>query len=306
MSIHPERRGLRLEAPAKINIDLKILGKDESGFHQLETHFAAVGLYDVLTVALAEEGLELVVEGADLGDPRDNLVYRAAAAFLAATEVSEGVRMTLEKAIPAGAGLGGGSSDAAATLKLLNRLHDDPLSEVDLSVIGRGIGADVPFFLFPSPCALGFDRGDRLMAVDPLPESPVVLALPPIHVSTAEAYAMLADARGATDTFTVDEHEVVNIRTMPDWDGAAKDAANDFEEVIFDRHPSLGVLRNEIEEAGAFLARLSGSGAAVFGLFDEGEKAAEAAETLAESFPEVAFVVTETLTSWPQVHLARG
>ncbi len=306
VSIHPDRRGLRLEAPAKINIGLKVLGKDESGFHQLETHFAAVGLYDVLTVARAEEGLELVVEGAELGDPRDNLVYRAAAAFLAEADVAEGARMTLEKAIPAGAGLGGGSSDAAATLKLLNRLHDDPLSEVDLSVIGRSLGADVPFFLFPSPCALGFDRGDRLVAIDPLPESPIVLALPPIHVGTADAFVMLADSRGGANTITMEEHEVVNVRTMPDWDSAAKDAANDFEEVIFDRHPSLGVLRNEIEEAGAFLARLSGSGAAVFGLFDEGEKAAEAAEKLAESFPEVAFVVTETLTAWPQTHLARG
>lgn len=306
VSIHPDRRGLRLEAPAKINIGLKVLGKDESGFHQLETHFAAVGLYDVLTVARAEEGLELVVEGAELGDPRDNLVYRAAAAFLAEAEVAEGARMTLEKAIPAGAGLGGGSSDAAATLKLLNRLHDNPLSEVDLSVIGRSLGADVPFFLCPSPCAFGFDRGDRLVAIDRLPESPIVLALPPIHVATADAYAMLAASRGGANTFTMDEHEVVNVRTMPDWDGATKDAANDFEEVIFDRHPSLGVLRNEIEEAGAFLARLSGSGAAVFGLFDDGEVAAAAAEKLAESFPEVSFVATETLTAWPQTHLARG
>lgn len=306
MPMHPDRRGLRLEAPAKINIDLKVLGQDESGFHQLETHFAAVGLYDVLTVALTEDGLELVVEGAELGDPRDNLVYRAAAAFVAEAEVAEGARMTLEKAIPVGAGLGGGSSDAAATLKLLNRLHDDPLSEVDLSIIGCGLGADVPFFLFPSPCALGFDRGDRLVAIDPLQESPIVLALPPIQVNTAEAYTMLADSRGGTVTFTTDEHEVGNVRKMPDWDGAAKDAANDFEDVIFDRHPSLGVLRNEIEEAGAFLARLSGSGAAVFGLFDEGEAATAAAEKLAESFPEVSFVVTETLTAWPRTHLARG
>ncbi len=304
--MHPDRRGLRLEAPAKINIDLKVLGQDESGYHQLETHFAAVGLCDVLTVALAEEGLELVVEGAELGDPRDNLAYRAAAAFLAEAEVAEGARMTLEKSIPAGAGLGGGSSDAAVTLKLLNRLHDEPLSDVDLAVIGRGLGADVPFFLFPSPCALGFDRGDRLVPIDPLPESPIVLALPPIHVSTAEAYAMLAESRRGTGTFTTDEHEVVNVRTMPDWNGAAKDATNDFEDVIFERHPSLGVLRSEIEGAGAFLARMSGSGAAVFGLFDEGEAAAEAAKKLAESFPEVSFVVTETLTAWPQTHLARG
>lgn len=306
VSIHPDRRGLRLEAPAKINIDLKVLGRDESGYHQLETHFAAVALCDVLTVALAEDGLELSVQGAELGDPRDNLVYRAAAAFIAEADVAEGARMTLEKAIPAGAGLGGGSSDAAATLKLLNRLHGDPLSEVDLSVIGSGLGADVPFFLSPSPCALGFDRGDRLVPIDPLPESPVVLAIPPIHVSTAEAYTMLSDSRGGTDTFTTDEHEVVNVRTMPDWDGAAKDASNDFEDVIFDLHPSLGVLRNEIEEAGAFLARLSGSGAAVFGLFDQEEEAAKAAEKLAESFPEISFVVTETLTAWPQTHLARG
>jgi 4-diphosphocytidyl-2-C-methyl-D-erythritol kinase len=304
--MHPDRRGLRLKAPAKINIDLKVLGQDESGYHQLETQFAAVGLCDVVTVALEDGGLELRVEGAELGDPRDNLVYRAAAAFIAETAVAEGARMTLEKAIPAGAGLGGGSSDAAATLKLLNRLHGDLLSEVDLSIIGRGLGADVPFFLAPFPCALGFDRGDRIVSIDPLPESPVVLALPPIHVSTAEAYRMLADSRGGTDTFTTDEHEVVNVRTMPDWGGAAKGATNDFEDVIFDLHPSLGVLRSEMEEAGAFLARLSGSGAAVFGLFDEGDTATEASEKLAESFPEVSFVVTETLTAWPQTHLARG
>ncbi|GMR12315.1 MAG: 4-(cytidine 5'-diphospho)-2-C-methyl-D-erythritol kinase [Gemmatimonadota bacterium] len=306
MPMHSERRGLRVEAPAKINIDLRVLGQDEAGYHQLETQFAAVGFFDVLTVALAERGLELSVEGADLGDPRDNLVYRAATAFIAEAGVADGARMTLEKAIPAGAGLGGGSSDAAAALKLLNRLHGDLLSEVDLSLIGRGLGADVPFFLSPSPCALGFDRGDRLVPIDALPETPVVLALPPIHMSTAEAYSMLADSRGCTDAFTTDDYEVVNVRTMPDWDGAAKDAANDFEDVIFDRHPSLGVLRNEIEEAGAFLARLAGSGAAVFGLFEKEDTAAEAAEKLAESFSEVSFLVTETLTAWPQMHLARG
>ena len=138
--IHPERRGLSIEAPAKINVELKILGKDESGYHQLETHFAAVGLCDVLTIALAETGLELIVEGADLGDPRDNLVYRAATAFFAEAKMAEGARMTLEKAIPAGAGLGGGSSDAAASLKLLNRLHGDPLTDEKLDGLGGGLG----------------------------------------------------------------------------------------------------------------------------------------------------------------------
>ena len=299
----PEQDGLRVEAPAKINVDLKVLGREESGYHQIETHFAAIGLSDVLTISRAESGLELVVDGAELGDARDNLVYRAAAAFLSETGTAGGASMHLHKNIPSGAGLGGGSSDAASTLRLLSELYGNPVPEEALHEIARGLGADVAFFLSPHPSALGFDKGDRLVPIDPLPSTAVVLALPPIHVSTAKAYEMLADSRGGEAATTADERgEVVNVRRVPDWERAARDASNDFEEVIFDLHPSLGVLRNEIEETGAFLARLSGSGAAVFGLFEGDGAAAEAAEKLTESFPAVTLLKTETLTEWPRPH----
>ena len=307
MPVRSEPPGLRVEAPAKINVDLKVLGRDESGYHPLETHFAAVGLCDVVTVVPAEEGLDLAVEGADLGDPRDNLVYRAAAAFLEQAGEVRGARIRLEKHIPAGAGLGGGSSDAASTLRLLNELYGRPLPDEALADIGRRLGADIPFFLSPHPSALGFDRGDRLVPIGPLPSTAVLLALPPIQVSSADAYARLADSRGGSAAFAAAEHsDVVNVRVVPDWERAAKDATNDFEPVIFDLHPQLGVLRNDLEEAGAFLARLSGSGAAVFGLFSEGDVAEQTAESLSEAFSAVDFVVTETLTEWPRPEPARG
>ena len=132
----------RVQAPAKINVSLRILAQEASGYHQLETVFAAVGLADDLTLGTAGSGIELEVSGADLGDPRRNLVYQAAEIFLLRAGIEAGVRIRLEKRIPHGAGLGGGSSDAAAALRLLQAAFGDPLGEADLLEIAGGLGSN--------------------------------------------------------------------------------------------------------------------------------------------------------------------
>ena len=185
-----------VDAPAKVNLVLRVGARRADGYHNVDTLFAAVGLCDHLRVERAARGIAVEVAGADLGDPRDNLVYRAARAYLDARGERSGVAIRLEKRIPVGGGLGGGSSDAAATLRCLDELFEPPAGVAALTELARGLGADVPFFLSPSPLALGSGRGDHLTPLPPLPSRPVLLVGSPEGVGTAWAYNLLARGRG--------------------------------------------------------------------------------------------------------------
>ena len=192
-----------------------------------------------------------------------------------------------------GAGLGGGSSDAGATLRALNVLLGEPFSADALLQIAGRLGADVPFFASGAGVALGWGRGERLLAIPGASVWPVLLALPSLQISTAEAYESLnvqecvAPASLALDALA-----------QPDT--LAELATNDFEASVFERHPELGVLREAMHDAGAATARLSGSGAALFGLFNDRAAADRARGALSASWADVRFVVTETMTSQPE------
>ena len=284
---------VRVAAPAKINCFLRILAKEESGYHQIETLYNAVDFCDEIELHRTERGVSVEVVGPSVGPDEENLVYRAAEALLESGGMTTGVHISLTKNIPVEAGLGGGSSDAGATLRALNVLLGEPFSADALLQIAGRLGADVPFFASGAGVALGWGRGERLLAIPGASVWPVLLALPSLQISTAEAYESLnvqecvAPASLALDALA-----------QPDT--LAELATNDFEASVFERHPDLGALREAMHDAGASTARLSGSGAALFGLFNDRTAADRARGALSASWTDVRFVVTETMTSQPE------
>lgn len=293
---------MRVTAPAKVNLRLRVLAREESGYHQIETVFCALELADALEVRLHLAGADagevaLRVTGNPEVDPGpSNLVYRAARAFLGRARLRFAAEIELRKTIPVGAGLGGGSSDAAATLRALDTLARGALGDGAVLELGAALGADVPFFLCGSSLALAWGRGDRLLPLPPLPRAPVLLAVPPFGSNTAEAYGLLAAARrpgeyaGAT---------AVDVARLASWDSVAEDAWNDFEAPLFARHPELAELREALARPPARFALLTGSGSALFAVFEDDDARDAAARELAARFPRVRFVPTATAEYGP-------
>jgi 4-diphosphocytidyl-2-C-methyl-D-erythritol kinase len=292
---------VRVEAPGKVNLLLRVLAREDTGFHRIETVFQALEWGDTLDLEMTRGGIALDVEGADLGDPRDNLVYRAAESFFERAALGAGVRIELTKRIPAGGGLGGGSSDAAATLRGLNRMFEGPLDERALMDVAAALGSDVPFFLVPNGRALGWGRGTRLLELEPLPLRPVVVVCTGVHVATSEAYAALS-ARDLKPS----RAGLLRHRSLDDWAEVAALSENDFEDPVFEKHPELRSVLDRVSEQEARIARMSGSGSAVFGVFDSEEAAGRAAAALEEAFPEAEVVRTRTAPGLGEISAFEG
>ena len=284
---------MRVAAPAKVNLFLRLLAREESGYHQLETLYTAVDLCDEVVLQRTERGVSVEVVGPSVGPDEENLAYRAADALLDAAESTTGVHVRLTKNIPVGAGLGGGSSDAGATLRALNTMLGEPFSASALLEIAGRLGADVPFFASGAGAALAWGRGERLVPIPDAPGLLVLLALPSLQIATAEAYEHLSVPERVAPT-------ALALDSLDRPETLARLAVNDFEASVFERHPELGKLREALHEAGALTARLSGSGAALFGLFTDREAADRARASLSTSWADVRFVVTETMASQPE------
>jgi len=284
---------LTLPAPAKINLFLRVLAQENSGFHQLETLFASLEFGDTLTLSPDVQGVSLDVEGPPLCSIEENLVFRAATAFFQETGLSSGIRIRLEKRVPPGAGLGGGSSDAATTLLGLDALFPGEADRETLLAIAGTLGSDVPFFLADSPFTLAWGRGERLFPVDPLASAPVLLALPPVGVPTPWAYQSLAEARSREPVLR--GPRVLDPDLLADWEGVSSLAENDFQEIVFREHPLLQRIHAELEGKGPMFSLLSGSGSALFALFADETTARRAGEELSVKFPDTRFVLTRTL-----------
>jgi 4-diphosphocytidyl-2-C-methyl-D-erythritol kinase len=289
-----------LEAPAKVNLRLAILAREASGFHSLESLFCAISLSDLLIVRRADSGVALTVEGSvETGPPERNLAVRAAQRFYDELGELPAVAIQLVKRIPSAAGLGGGSSDAAATLRALNALHGEPFDRAALLRLAIELGSDVPFFLCGSPLALGWGRGERLLALPPLPERPVLVAHPGVAVPTPEAFAAIAERRGPTPpprAFALDAAD------LSDWGAVERLAMNDFGEVVAERIPVLHGALAAMRDAGAGIALLAGSGGSVFGIF-ETDDARDAARERVEALG-LACWSAHTLTALPRVEPA--
>lgn len=254
----------RVHAQAKVNLLLRVLAREASGYHQLETLFARIDLADAVEVAVDTSGREVRCHGADVGPMEKNLAFRAADAFLEATGWRTGFAITIEKRIPMGGGLGGGSADAGAVLRALNALAPTPLAPDALATIAVGLGADVPFLTTEHPLALAWGRGERLLALPALPPRALLLCLPPFGVATAAAFGWVAEARA---TSTLAAPAPLTLAQLASWDGVAQLAANDFEPAVVARHPEIGGCLQALTSAGAEVARMSGSGSTVFGVF---------------------------------------
>lgn len=274
---------VELLAPAKVNLFLRVLAREESGFHQLETLFLAIDLADGLRIERGGTGVDLRVEGDAPADPRENLAGRAAIRFLDAVGSRAGVRLTLRKRIPAGAGLGGGSSDAGAVLRGLSALFGHPLDARALLALAAELGSDVPFFAAGVPAALAWGRGERLVALPPPPPAPLLLALPSFASPTPAAYQALARSRAGSARPPTGR--LLAAWELSGWDTLAPLAVNDFEEVLVPRHAALATILEGLRESGARLALLSGSGSAVFGVYAENAARDAALAALAPVLP---------------------
>ncbi|MGQ9918216.1 MAG: 4-(cytidine 5'-diphospho)-2-C-methyl-D-erythritol kinase [Bryobacteraceae bacterium] len=263
----PARRAV-VPSFAKVNLSLKVLGRRADGYHELRTVFQTVGLHDRITLEFtpARRGLEVTLE-----DPMaipDNLALRAARLYCERQGVRGRLRMRLEKRIPMGAGLGGGSSNAAAVLLALGPLTGRCVPPEALGDMAAGLGSDVPFFLYGGT-ALGLGRGEELYPLPDAPRYSVLIVAPPVHVSTAEAYRALGRPEL---TSPVDCRKLSGFQSFVWRAEYLSGAENDFESAVFRLHPELGRWKRKLERLGARAARLSGSGAALFGVFPDRAK----------------------------------
>ena len=252
-------------APAKLNLLLRVLSRDADGYHGLETLFCLVDLADELRAERREgTGVTIEVEGADVGPPEANLAVRAARLMLDATGNRFGVHLRLRKRIPMQAGLGGGSSDGAAALLLVNHLARRAVPRHELLQLAARLGSDVPFLLSGAPLALGWNRGERLLSLPPLPAAPVLLLIPPVPVATAEAYGWLDAARQSAGRRGA---VALDLDALSTWGDIGRMAGNDFESAVFGRHPEVRAAFEALAGTRPLLCRMSGSGSALFAVY---------------------------------------
>jgi len=268
--------------PAKVNLVLRVLGLRPDGYHELETIYQAVAVWDTLEAEPADD-LSLTVDSPGVPDGDGNLVLRAARLFQRLAGTRAGARFHLRKSIPVGGGMGGGSSDAAGTLALLDRLWSVGAGVDDLLRVASSIGADAPFFLVGGT-ALGRGRGDIVTRLPDLEEIPLLLAVPPFPISTAEVYRRLRGSRGRLTPLSNDV-SVPRLSTLKLPRGNDFGfVANDLEEVVFEGWPELREFRDAALGAGAERAVVSGSGSTVFAIFREQPPVRHAIEALRHRF----------------------
>ncbi len=277
---------MKVRSLAKINLGLEVVGKRADGYHEIRTLFQAIDFSDVLEFELRRAS-EISLSGDSDSIPWDdrNLVYQAAQLLKQTYSVRRGVSIRVAKSIPAGRGLGGGSSNAAMTLFALDELWDLGLSRRELHEAAAKLGADVPYFLQGGFC-LGEGRGDVLKALPDLPRLFCVLALPDQPVSTAEVYARLR-------LTSPDKDSKINQFLKQGEFGLLERLENRLEETVFSLYPRLKEYKDFFFEREAVLSLMSGSGSAVFGLYRDREKAKQA---LAELRNRAETLLVETLS----------
>jgi 4-diphosphocytidyl-2-C-methyl-D-erythritol kinase len=261
-------RRANLRSPAKINLDLRVLHKRLDGFHELRTVFQTISLADRIEIEYEPSRRTALTLEDKLGIP-DNLALRAARTVLDATKSRARVHLRLEKRIPMGSGLGGGSSNAAAVLLALPVLAGHPLSLEVLTALGAELGSDVPFFL-TGGTAMGLGRGTEFYELPDIAREPILVVSPDLHVATVEAYQALR--RGLT--FNGLSSSINNFQALVRMLGerhsggaASAFSANDFETVVFSQYPQIRKMQARLWDLGAAGVRMTGSGSSVFAVF---------------------------------------
>lgn len=277
-------------AHAKVNLLLRVLAREDDSFHGIETLFCLLNLADELRVE-RRDGREVTLDvgGADCGPAAQNLAIRAAAMVLGATGHPFGVHLTLTKRIPVKAGLGGGSSDGAAALIAVNQLAGNPVPRHELLQFAARLGSDVPFFVSGGPLALAWGHGERMLRLAPLPSAPGLLVVPPIGISTPDAYRLVDQARqgiGSRGAVALEPD------TLTSWGSLARMAGNDFEFALFGRHPELRRAFEALAGTHPILCRMTGSGSAIFAIYRNSRERDEARMMLSPKLGQVIEVET--------------
>ena len=263
-------------AYAKINLSLDVLGKLENGYHEVKMVMQTVSVFDLVTVTQIKEGIEISTNLPFLPKDKNNLAYKAAEAFFNYTGIKAGVHIDISKRIPVGAGLAGGSSNASAVLKAMNKLFNTRLSLKELCSIGVNIGADVPY------CVLGGTRlaegiGEKLSPLPKIPQCYILLVKPAFSISTKTVYEKIDSI---TDYRHPDTDSIIDGLYKSDIDKVATSMGNVLEEVSLADHPVLSTLKSELMELGAIGAQMSGSGPTVFGIFKTEDEVKNAKQVL--------------------------
>lgn len=285
----PDR--VQLTAHAKVNLFLRILARESSGYHQIETAFALLDLADELEAVRTAAGVTIEVDGADVGPPEENLAVRGAHAVLEATGQKFGVALKLTKRIPLKAGLGGGSSDAAAALHAVNALAGNAVPRHEVLHLAAKLGADVAFFASGAPFALAWGRGDRLFRLPPLPQAAALVAVPPVAVATPDAYKWWDDMhpepapRGPV---------ALDAEALASWGSVGRLGGNDFELPVFGKHPRLRALYEKLAATKPYWVRLCGSGSAVAAVYRSERDRDDAAMQIGEKEQRLIRTATKT------------
>lgn len=280
---------LEIKAYAKINLGLDVVRRLENGYHEVKMVMQTVGIYDVITFEKAAEGIVITTDSGELPTDENNLIYKAARLMKERYGVEEGVRIHLQKNIPIAAGMAGGSTDAAATLKGMNQLFDLNASRQELMEIGVKIGADVPYCVMGGT-ALAEGIGEKLTALKAAPECFVLVAKPDINVSTKFVYEHL-DAAGVAKHPDIDG--MVEAIAQGSLQGILDRMENVLESVTIPAHPIIDTIKNRMKELGAAGSLMSGSGPTVFGIFGDKEEAEKAYEQIKhEQLAKQVFVTT--------------
>lgn len=267
---------MKILSPAKINLFLHVTGKRPDGYHDLVTIMCCVSLYDTISLTTRVKKTTVSCSNPEVPEDETNIAFKAADLFLNRLNRQEGVKITIKKEIPVAAGLGGGSSNAAAVFLGLNRCYGYPFSLDDLMAMGILIGADVPFFLFGKP-ARASGIGEKLEVCDGLPSYKILLVYPGFCVSTAEVYKNVD--LGLTKCKKTLKKALLEQRKFD----AAYHLYNDLETVVLSKYPDIIAVKEALLSHGAIGALMSGSGPTVFGLFSDHDKARKANHALSKN-----------------------
>ena len=283
-------QSLTLKAPAKINLFLKILKRRSDGYHEIESLMQKVALFDILHFSRQGEGVSLSCRSSKVPEDRENIVCRAADAFFSTTGITPGVHVVLEKNIPVAAGLGGGSSDAAAVLHGLNWLWAADLEPECLMDIGLYLGADVPFFLQDYSGAVATGIGECLQKAQPIKDYWILLVNPGFAVSTKWAYEKFP-LTSYSNPYILARGQLMDGESHIISPGLFEILGNDLEAVTIRRYPEIENIKKELKKAGAVAALMSGSGPTVFGLFSGKEEAQHSFVQFVEEYGDNVFLV---------------
>jgi 4-diphosphocytidyl-2-C-methyl-D-erythritol kinase len=278
---------ITIKSCAKINLYLKVIKKRTDGYHEVRTGLVPLELHDTITLQKTTDKITISCDDKSVPADKSNLAYKAAMLFLENTSINTGLNITIQKNIPVAAGLGGGSSNAAATLVGLNEMFDSPLSKEKLIAISSKIGADVPFFIDCKPVhASGI--GDIFVSPLNLPELHILLINPLFGVSAAWAYNNLA-LKGR-DEAVGERHTFAQLNKAKDVAAILK---NSLEEPVAKKYPVIDKMKKELANTGCIGALMSGSGPTVFGIYDDHDAAASAMQKIRSAMPDFLVILTK-------------